>query len=84
MTKNQIFFTAVLNNHVEIVRKYINDPEVDPSMNANTALVYANYKGFTEIVDILLAHPKVDKNVLDDAFGRVFSAYFTIKCITKN
>jgi ankyrin repeat protein len=52
------FFEAIDNNNPLLVKALIN--HIDPSTNNNQAIINASERGFSEIVDILLADKRVD------------------------
>ena len=51
--KNDAFFCACANNHLDIAKFLYLDPDVDPTIQNNVSLRVAKLCGYTEIVDFL-------------------------------
>ena len=61
----QVFKDAIKENDIESVQRLLQDPRVDPAAEEGFALVWAGYKGNTEVARILLQDPRVDPSVRD-------------------
>ena len=59
-------YLAILNGHLEVVKKFLEDPDIDVNRvedeSGTTALYLASATGNKEIVQLLLGHPKINVN----------------------
>ena len=64
--KNQLLLDAIKRDDLEVVRKLLEDPRVDPTVNDNWAIQVASDNGHLEVVRLLLADPRVDPSADDN------------------
>ena len=75
------FEYAVRGNKVELVRKLLADPRVDPSANNQRPLYSAILEGHTEVAKLLLHDPRVDPSADNQDAIRQASKYGLLEIV---
>jgi hypothetical protein len=84
-----LFYRAINIDDIELVKIFLSLPEIDPSRHNNQAIKTALWYNYTEIIDLLLDHPRV-KETFTEKQHKLFlkilkrsSWFFSFQCFIK-